>query len=397
MKIKINYKFILIYLTTIIFFKPLAINTLPELSILNRLWDLLRILVSIIIIFKFISKKKITRANWLILGIYSIFFLSTILSSGDLKGLLVQFASVFSFCLLCSNELEKDYFVFFKSAFYALATLLVINFITFFIYPNGIIGYDSVYYNAIYFLASKNGLIKFIYPAIVFGLIYSNLAGKKIKKSVTFIIIISVFMCIYTQALTSLVGIIIYLLLEKMYKKKGNRINFGRLFFLIFIILIMFSILEMTGAFNNLIKMVVDDIKFNNFYARIVIWKYAFNKILASPFVGYGMPVEAGHVLLNRKYVYAHNGYFEVLLYGGVLAFSLFLILLSKMFFIDKSKVNKNVIIVCSGIIGFLVMMLTETHVFTISFWSFFVILDFFISNHDNQINNKDAGENEKK
>ena len=67
------------------------------------------------------------------------------------------------------------------------------------------------------------------------------------------------------------------------------------------------------------------------------------------------------------------------------------------MFFIDKSKVNKNVIIVCSGIIGFLVMMLTETHVFTISFWSFFVILDFFISNHDNQINNKDAGENEKK
>lgn len=98
----------------------------------------------------------------------------------------------------------------------------------------------------------------------------------------------------------------------------------------------------------------------------------AISLITNSPFLGYGMPYNGGHINVNGKYMYSHNGYLEFFLYGGIIGF---LLCLRQLIFVlrARSEINRDSIcipVVC-GIVGFVIMMITESHVSTIAYWGF--------------------------
>lgn len=377
MKFKINFKFVLLFISIMIFFKPLAINSLSELVIIDKIWDVLRIITALIICVYTIKKRTITKACFTIIALQIIFFISTIISGGDLKAFSVQALSIIAFCLLLTNELKKDSLLICKAGFYSLALLIFIHTIMLVINPEGI-GYDNVYYNKMYFLASKNGIIKFFMPAIIFGLLMSNIQGNKILKKVWIIIALCISISIFSDSTTSIIGILVTLAFYFIYKLKVLKIDYQKIFITICIIMIICTIIEIFGGFTPILNLFFSTDKMSNYVARISIWNSAVEKISNSVIIGNGMPFNGGHILLNGKYVYAHNGYLELLLYGGIIGFSVFLLILNNFLRIKNNYIDNKSICIAAGIIGFLIMMLTETHIFTLSFWGFFVMYDFF-------------------
>ena len=128
---------------------------------------------------------------------------------------------------------------------------------------------------------------------------------------------------------------------------------------------------------NYIVSSLSDAQKATNYLDRVVIWKKAISLITNSPFLGYGMPYNGGHINVNGKYMYSHNGYLEFFLYGGIIGF---LLCLRQLIFVlrARSEINRDSIcipVVC-GIVGFVIMMITESHVSTIAYWGFFVMFE---------------------
>ena len=382
MKLKINLRFWALFFGILLFFKPLAINSLQQYAQIDKFWDIGRILVCAYVFYSVVVKeKKISKCCLYIVLLELVFLFSTLIYNGDVKGLIVQGISIISFCLLISSMAKKDLLTLCKAMFYSLSTLILIHFIFSILYPEGL-GYDLVYYNTIYFLGGKNGLIKFIFPAIISGLIMSDIENKKIEKKVLFMILISIYICIDLDSTTSVIGILVALIIDLLASLEKFKIKFyfQKIFFILFIATIVGTIIEINGGFISVLKTFVDERKLSNYIERINIWNKSIQKIEESPIIGYGNPINGGHIMINTKPMYAHNGFLEILLYGGFLGFIVFVVILKKFLFGKNRYIDKQIIYVASGIVSFLVMMLTETHINTISFWAFIVLYDTLIN-----------------
>lgn len=359
-----------------LFFKPLAINSLPKYNIVNNLWDYARILLFIILMFMLFSKFKVSRVLIKVIGCNLIFLVSTFFSGGNVRGMLVQTASILGFCFLIEIEGRKDIKRLCQALFYALSILIILHTIFMIVYPDGL-GYDTTYWNKIYFLASKNGLVKFFFPAIVSGLTYAELNEEKMPKSVIFMTTLCFILSVAIQSTTSAIGIAICVLLYIINKFPNAKkiINIRQLSNLLILLVFIVCILAFKGWLNAIIGLFVDIEKASNYYDRVYIWQSAIQMIKNKFLLGYGMPFNGGHINVNGKYMYSHNGFLELFLYGGLIGF---LLSISLCFDVLKSrtifKQYSNCIPVLCGIIGFLVMMITESHISTISYWGFFVL-----------------------
>lgn len=137
------------------------------------------------------------------------------------------------------------------------------------------------------------------------------------------------------------------------------------------------SLVAFNGGLNSIVSSLSDAQKATNYLDRVVIWKKAISLIKNSPILGYGMPYNGGHINVNGKYMYSHNGYLEFFLYGGIIGFFL---CLQQLTFVLRArgeiKQNSICIPVVCGIVGFVIMMITESHVSTIAYWGFFVMFE---------------------
>ena len=375
---KQKIRFPILILICILFFKPLAINSLPEYSTLNTLWDMARVCVCIIIVFKMLFERYLPKTLIIIIICYGIFLLSTLINRGNVRSLIIQMASVIGFCMLIYLESRKDIHRFFLALFYGLSILIILHTIFMIIKPNGL-GYDTVYYNSIYFLASKNGLTKFFFPAIISGFVLCELEGGKIQKKVIAIVLLCFVLSIIVKSITTIIGMIIcvgFYWFSKS-KKFGQYFNVNKVSMGILIFAIAMSILAFNDGLNSIVSYFVDTQKASNYLDRTIIWSKAIDMIKKSFLVGYGMPYNGGHINVNGKYMYSHNGYLEFFLYGGIIGFLFCLMLLFYVLRKHKNiKKNSACIPVLCGIIGFVIMMITESHINTIAYWGFFVMFE---------------------
>ncbi len=381
-KLKINYKFWVSCIAVLAFFKPIAVNSLEQYALLDKIWDIIKIITGVIILYYVCVRKfVVSKSVMYLIGLESIFLISTLMHKVEVNAFLVQSFSIILFSILTYNLMKKDCLQYCKALFYSLSLLIVIHAIFMILYPNGM-GYDKVYYNAIYFLAGKNGLVKFLFPSIIAGLLMNEIDKKKCFKRVLFVILLSIYICIKSDTITSAVGICICLLCYVILRIKISdlKLDFQKIFLAVFIFCIIFTILQINGVFIKILNIFFTESKLQNYTDRIYIWKEAVIKIRKSPFIGYGMARDGGHIIINNKPMYAHNGYLEILLYGGIIGFFVFILILRRFLFSKARYFSNETMIIASGIIGFLIMMLTETHINTIAFWAFIVMYDYQIN-----------------
>lgn len=376
---KNKLKFLVLIFVCIIFFKPLAVNSLPEYNSLNNLWDSVRVLVFLVLAAKILLYHRISHMLTSVMVCHAIFFFSTFVHEGNVKGLIVQAASVIGFCFLIEIEGRKNLEKFYEALFWGLSILIILHTIFMILKPEGL-GYDRVYYNSVYFLASKNGLTKFFFPAVVSGLVCYEFDSQKYKKRAVGIAGLCLILSIVVHSTTTMIGLIVCISLFCLSKSGGIKrlpLNVNRISILILAVALIASLVAFNGGLNSIVSSLSDAQKATNYLDRVVIWKKAISLIKNSPILGYGMPYNGGHINVNGKYMYSHNGYLEFFLYGGIIGFFL---CLQQLTFVLRArgeiKQNSICIPVVCGIVGFVIMMITESHVSTIAYWGFFVMFE---------------------
>lgn len=376
---KNKLKLLALILVCIIFFKPLAVNSLPEYNSLNNIWDSVRVLVFLVLAAKILLYHRVSYMLTSVILCHAVFFFSTFVHGGNIKGLIVQAASVIGFCFLIEIEGRKNLERFYEALFYGLSILIILHSVFMILKPDGL-GYDRVYYNSVYFLASKNGLTKFFFPAVISGFVCCEFNSKKYKRRAIGIAGLCLILSIVVHSTTTMIGLIVCIslfCLSKSGRGKKLPLNVNRISILILAVALIASLAAFNGWLNYIVSSLSDAQKATNYLDRVVIWKKAISLITNSPFLGYGMPYNGGHINVNGKYMYSHNGYLEFFLYGGIIGF---LLCLRQLIFVlrARSEINRDSIcipVVC-GIVGFVIMMITESHVSTIAYWGFFVMFE---------------------
>lgn len=245
--------------------------------------------------------------------------------------------------ILLQVSLINLMFYFFKRDFwrkltildYILTAYVSINFACMLLFPNGM--YKTDLSNENWFLGFKNVMVRTFIPAIIISCIVSlHYYGRlTIKNYLVY------FICLASVVIgKSSTGLVVHAILGLciIYPSILQKIRFFNLFNVfvlgvaISIAILLFGIQE---NFAIYIEQYLD--KDATFTGRIFIWEQSFSRIVRSPIIGYGFLTSdewrdlLEYTKLSLRITNAshpHNYVLYLLLQGGVIYFSLYLILL---------------------------------------------------------------------
>ena len=129
-----NRWFIILLLMS--YFKPAVITKVPSL---NEVIDIMRIIFSIAILFAYIGKRKYSKFILMLLAFQGTIVISTIFNNGNIKSAIIIMITIVTLCMfieLCLYNSVKEFFI---AVWYLFATLIVIELVLMFLYPNGLI------------------------------------------------------------------------------------------------------------------------------------------------------------------------------------------------------------------------------------------------------------------
>lgn len=238
---------------------------------------------------KYLSRKVFA---W-IYTYFGVMLITTIIGSGHVDILISSQISNLTMCLIFAIWLLKSPETLFD-AFYALDFLLIINFVTILVFPNGM--YNNGIYNTCWFLGYKNPQIRTILPIICISVLRSYWKFSRLTKYTCFLLACAIFSMIRLNSVTSLIGIGVFILLLFLYHRKRKEIpqiltliNGFIISFVAFLILITASFQSMLSELFSLFNR---DITVSN---RTIIWMRSLLELKNSPWFGYGF-------LLPRDY-----------------------------------------------------------------------------------------------
>lgn len=239
------------------------------------------------IVLIFISLKYLNSRIFVWIYMYfGTMLFTTIIGSGHIDILISSQASNLAMCLIFAIWLRNSKETLF-SAFYVLDFLLIINFITILLFPNGM--YNNGIYNACWFLGYKNPQIRTILPIICIAILRSYWKYNHVTRYTNFLIACSIFSMIMMDSVTSLIGLGVFLLFLFLYHKKINEIpKIMTLMNGLIASAIIFIMLVMTylpSIFSKFFLLFGRDMTLSN---RTVIWAHSLVALKDKMFFGYG-------------------------------------------------------------------------------------------------------------
>lgn len=314
----------ILYLTILIsFFKPDYFSGIG--SRINILFSLLNIL-SIFLIFciyfkKVLNEKKISKIILILVVYCLICILSTFINDvNNLKSVTFYLIKLFSLCLIFDYAIKYDTKKFLKISYILFEIMVLINFITMLLYPNGMWISPITGYWQNWFLGYDNNHITIFLPTLILAYLYDKIYNKKLTINFLFILLIinlSVFMSWSATSVVAIVLFDIYLIFNKKIRKILKNIYVLFCFY----IGLFFSIVIL--KVQNLFTFLIVDIlkKDLTFSGRIYIWDYIKKFIMKKPILGYGIQDSYTRYNITSmwKSYHAHNFILEILYRGGIL------------------------------------------------------------------------------
>lgn len=364
------------------YFKPAFFTTIP---LVNKIFNAFQVFNFLIIIILTIKEKNISKINILIVIFITILIFSTELNNGNLEEAITIGLRIISLCFLVDYGLRKNTKEFLISFEYLLTFLVFINFLTLFIYPNGMYINLSNGYKSNWFLGFKNSHILYILPSILLSLINSYIYSEKINKRTIFLIIISTISVLKVKSSTSIVAIMM-IILFLFFKNSIKKYNLNLKKYVICYLVAFFSIIIF--RIQNLFKFFIINIlgKDLTFTGRVYIWDYVIQKIKMKPILGYG--VEYRNYLLSidkYPFYYSHNAILEIIKQTGLIGILIiYFIIRTIIKKLNKYKKETITITISFVLFIYLIMMLMETYEY-----EYFFFLFPLCYNIDNIINKK--------
>lgn len=218
---------------------------------------------------------------------------------------------------------------------YPLNVLLILNIITFIIYPNGMYtmygSNGSFYSNLVWILGGKNGYFYYIFFAL-FLYIVKGTKEVNCKKNNSllyrlFFLLIIISNILISRSATLIVGTTIVSICFLNYKTnfiKGKVIT-NYLIFIFFLMFIFISIGNEDSILNNIVSEITG--KTPSFSGRTYIWERTIEAIKNNWLFGYGIENPLKTVEKIRQST-SHNKYLWIIYRGGVIATLVFCYLL---------------------------------------------------------------------
>lgn len=341
------------------------IVTIPFMSKLYLALELMSLLYCLIIMIK---NKYISKIILYILLYFLILLVPTILYNfSNLENYVKLLIPTLGLSIVFDYGLKYKTKSFLISNKILLLLLLIINFITIIIYPNGMyIGVGSGYADN-WFLGYRNNHILYVLPYVIISITLSIFSKDKISKMAMIDTVFGLVSLIIARSSTSIVGLfllLLYIALEK-YISKNSLLNIKNYIITYTILFFSIIIFRIQYLFKFLIVDILGkDITFTN---RVYIWDYVLKFIKSKPILGYGYELGEKRYLKTELYrsYHAHNQILEIIYKSGFVGFMFFILIFIDIFKkIYKLKETKIASFFSFSVFTLLIMMLTEAYSF---------------------------------
>lgn len=346
--------FVYVFLLIPFFDISYLLNSFPITEKIFDIWLLISIFFLILL---FCKDKKYSKILNYIFLYFAILIFSTFINGISLLGCVRYSLKAVGLCFLTDYGIRNDTKSFLNSLEFWLGFLVISNFISLLLFPDGM--YTNGNFTNNWILGYKNSHILYILPLIMISLINSYYTYGKFSKKNWLLIILAILSLIIAESSTSLIGIFLVTALI-IYDEnfKSTRILNIKNYFIAYIILF-FSIVIL--RIQNIFKFLIVDTlhKDLTFTSRTLIWDKALEIIKIQDIFGKGMTAFG----FSESITSTHNLILNVLYQTGIIGLIACLLAqivsVRELYKIREYKIAKIISIV---LFSFFIMMITEAY-----------------------------------
>lgn len=324
-----------------------------------------------IIIIKTLQKKYICDPFYIIVALYlfSVAPFSLVEHNIVLGSVLRYYGrmlGVLAYCFLTVILIKKNANVYFRTMAFLFSLLIVMNFLTVLLFPNGLYTIiEKGTPNKCWLLGYDNGHVVYQIYGIMMVMINSLIKRGSILRPLPIgLYFISLFSTVKLWSTTALVALIAFgFIFVLAFAKELRKLCNGRLF-TVLVAAIFFLIMSIVlgGRIGSTISWIVVSIlkKDITFTARKQIWIVFLSNIKS---VIYGNGFESIEILTKRFYINsAHNQWIQMFYEGGIIHVGIYLLMLY-MYAKEISKRPKNMIksVVAISVFSIMIVQLMRT------------------------------------
>ena len=340
MKIRFNYQEFLFgmlaFFLMVPFFKPNYIYVkMPTLNtiFLYYLYGAIGFIFLYYISILIINKKAPSSIIVMVAFYAATLIISSFINDGALMAAVLEGFSYIALFILSELLLIRSLNLFLKVVTPILNLLVIINFLTLILWPNGMYRSYVVseeFWNSgnNWFLGYDNAFFAYVLPALLFSIIKYLYVDKTIlsKFKAIAMTVICTYSIISRWQATAVVCIIIFLFVLVLIQinKLPPIANAKTYLWGNVVVFLGFVVLRVQESFSYIIKSVLD--KDLTFSGRTEIWDLSLQSISKAPILGYG--IEDLTETINRISINSsHNQYLWILYRGGLVHFLPFIVM----------------------------------------------------------------------
>lgn len=362
-----TYKKVFSMITIAILIEPAYFSN-GSFGFVDRIYDILKIILALFILFKFIFRMKTGANFWLVVLFEFCLLFSTLFMKGDLISFFNTNIYVIVMVMLLEWLLETNAPVIISSIGFVFGTYAHINLLTYLLFPQGLYIHEILGWNNCWFLGYKNLATPILLVGMVCTLYDSLMRKRKIDLYTISVIICSLWYQIGVLSITGIVSSILLIIttalsfyfdiIDKFLSCK--KIILGN--FILFFLIVFVRIQNIIDLFGNLILQLGRNITFSS---RTYLWDRIIPLLHTSMWWGYGVQASDEYrSMFNYSWAFhLHSYYLQIFYEGGIIAFILlFGLLFSGGKHFDLFSQKKESVIIKCGILAYLVAIQMEVY-----------------------------------
>lgn len=312
MKIRLNKKNVLI---GVFLLSSMAPYRLTDITILKNIFNFIQLIGILYMVLEIFHSERLPKILVKIFIFEAILLLTAIIGRQDLYNCLVNILNQISMPVLliyCFKRKKKNVLEVSYKYYYIIS---VINFIYLTIGINfmGSVADDSL------FITEANSITpSLIYALVITGIYNIIFESRLLNSKIIILMIINAISEILVWSATGMIGYFMVVVGIVLYsgKKYNKKIPFYFLSVCILVLTVAIVVFQVQTRFIFLFENILQ--KSVDFTGRTSIWAVNIEKIKQSPLLGYGY----GYRAVGN--FYAHNGWIEILIEGGIILFIVF-------------------------------------------------------------------------
>lgn len=252
----------------------------------------------------------------------------TTINKGNISQMYINAITLFAMAIMFMSAAKNGSYRFVKVASITLEILIIINFLTIFLFPEGLYNFTSV--NHHYFLGSRNVMMRTIFPGVCFSILRSKIETNKLSFRTIVVMVATGASLVLVWSATALFAYALFCILLLLFRfrviPKWFTVKTCYIFAVaVFLVIVVFKL-------QNLFSFIIVDIlqKDTTFTGRTILWDAAMLNIAQSPIIGYGLEnlqTIAAKLYRFTEYDSCHNLFLDLLYQNGIVGFALISVL----------------------------------------------------------------------